>query len=74
MVLRKIVNQWLMENGYEGLCNDDCGCEIGDLMPCDTPNIHCSAGFKVPCPGPEKCLADGNCPWHISETKPPEGD
>lgn len=31
-VINKIDN--LMQNGYDGLCNDDCGCGVDDLMPC----------------------------------------
>ena len=70
MDIRKIAEQWLKENGYEGLCSEDCGCEITDLMPCDTLSTICEAGYKVPCPGGEDCPADGDCLWHISPTKP----
>ena len=69
MNLGDITKKWLQENGFEGLTGDDCGCEIGDLMPCDAPNINCEPGYKVPCPGPEDCPADGDCPWHISPKK-----
>ena len=69
MKVKEIVKQWLTEKGYEGLCDEDCGCEIKDLMPCDAPRIDCIAGYKVPCPGEEDCEAGGGCPWHISPNK-----
>lgn len=69
MNIAKIVEAWLVQNGYEGLYNDECGCEVGDLMPCDEPNINCEAGYKVPCPGPEECWCDGDGSTHIGGTK-----
>lgn len=74
MGIKEIIEQWLIKNGYEGLYRDDCGCEVGDLMPCNEPSINCTAGHKVPCPGPENCQADGDCPWHISGNKPVESE
>ncbi len=70
MNLREIAKKWLEDNGYDGLSNENCGCELSDLMPCDEPQDNCEAGYKVPCPGPELCPADGDCPWHISPKKP----
>ena len=70
MNIRQIVERWLRSNKYDGLGDDECGCEVDDLMPCDNPNIFtCAPGYKVPCPGPEDCPADGDCPWHISTSK-----
>lgn len=68
--VRQIIELYLLRGGYDGLCCDDCGCEIGDLCPCDGFCGECVAGYKVPCPGPEDCYADGNCPFHISSKKP----
>lgn len=73
MNLKKIVEQWLRGNKFEGLYGDICGCEVDDLMPCDEPSIACKPGFKVPCPGPEDCENDGGCPWHIGPTKAVKG-
>ena len=71
MKVKEILGQWLKDNGYDGLYNEDCGCEIDDLAPCCIDCIaECEAGYKVPCPGPEDCSADGDCYWHISGTKP----
>lgn len=49
MTIQEILEKWLDENGYDGLCNVDleCGCWIGDLMPCDCPSCDCEAGHKA---------------------------
>jgi hypothetical protein len=70
MNLREIAKKWLEDNGYDGLTNEYCGCELNDLMPCGEPSPNCEAGYKVPCPGPELCSADGDCQFHISIKKP----
>ena len=33
---------WLIENGYDGLCDPtmECGCSVIDLMPCDRPSLN----------------------------------
>ena len=33
--VREIVREYLVANGYDGLCNDECGCDLDDFMPCD---------------------------------------
>lgn len=59
MNIEEIVKAWLEANGYDGLANDECGCDLDDLMPCDEPYAtHCVAGHKVPCNCP-----DGDCEW-----------
>ena len=37
MSTRKIIFDWLMSHGFDGLVNGDaeCGCSLDDLMPCD---------------------------------------
>jgi len=42
MTITEIVEDYLKENDYDGLYNDDgcwgedgCGCFLGDLFPCD---------------------------------------
>ncbi len=30
-----MIIEYLKANGYDGLCNGDCGCRINDLIPCD---------------------------------------
>lgn len=40
----------LRENGYDGLCNteNECGCRIGDLMPCGEYCGECQPGYLHP--------------------------
>lgn len=53
LTVRDIVERWLKEHGYDGLHHKcDCGCEVGDLMPCDSEVMYCTAGYK--CPGDEE--------------------
>lgn len=50
MTVKEITAEWLKAHGYDGLCNDnECGCFVGDLMPCGDPGEHCEAGHKVRC-------------------------
>ena len=44
MMLKSIAKQWLEKNGMDGLCNEDCGCKLDDLMPCVHPRDTCEAG------------------------------
>jgi len=49
MDVKEIVGQWLKDHGYDGLWNDlgECGCEVGDLCPCQDGNIgDCQPGYK----------------------------
>ena len=68
MNIQEIVEKYLIDNSYDGLFGDYCGCEIGDLMPCGEPG-NCEAGYKGPCPGPEDCENGGGCRWHIAKEK-----
>lgn len=47
--VQAMVYDRLREDGYDGLYNDDCGCEIDDLVPCGAIEENCRAGYKVPC-------------------------
>lgn len=69
MNVRGIVEQWLRQHGYDGLCTEDCYCELNDLMPCGESGTYCEPGYKVPCPGPEKCPLGGDCTFHMSPVK-----
>ncbi len=44
----EIIKQYLIDNDYDGLCNDDleCGCEIADLAPCCSDFSECAPGYK----------------------------
>jgi len=50
--LINMVSEWLIERGFDGLFNEagNCGCDLGDLMPCGCPSPTCEAGYKVQCP------------------------
>lgn len=66
MNVKEIVYSYLINNKYDGLFCEDCGCQVNDLMPCNNVIDHCEAGHKVPC-DPETCGANGNCEFHIGE-------
>jgi hypothetical protein len=65
---REIVEKYLRENGYDGLCGDECGCLVDDLMPCGETLEWCEPGYKVPC-DEDNCPVDGKCDWHVSPTR-----
>jgi len=46
MTVGEIIATWLKEHGYDGLCNEDCGCSIDDLMPCGETFNDCRAAYK----------------------------
>lgn len=73
MNVYEIIQDWLTDNGFDGLYNEElnCGCEISNLAPCDFLCTDCEAGYKVLCT--EKCehefeFKPGN--WHIQKSKP----
>lgn len=42
-----ILETWLKEHGYDGLVNveNECGCTIGDLLPCHSYCGFCEPGY-----------------------------
>lgn len=44
--VKEIVKLWLEQNGYDGLCEEDCGCFLGEFMPCDTPLPSCEPAYQ----------------------------
>jgi len=46
MTVKEIVKKYLEDNGYDGLCCPYCGCEINDLMPCDSVSGECEVAHK----------------------------
>ncbi len=73
MTVIEIVKKHLVDNGYDGLVEDDanCGCDIESLAPCDQIGENCVAGYKSLCI-PAICGHDEGCDWHISREKPVE--
>ena len=47
MTVKKIVENYLRENDYEGLQSEECGCRLDDLIPCGECCDNCEAGYKV---------------------------
>lgn len=75
--VREIVEGWLREHGFDGLCREDCGCEIGDLMPCEDMLVvdgfrACIPGHKRKCTDPE-CLCEGT-QEHVMADEKEQGD
>lgn len=64
MNLKQIVQKYLEENNYAGLCSGECGCSKDDLFPCDMPGNDCMAALWKPCNDcnrdPGECYGDGN--------------
>jgi len=50
MSVRDIVLNYLRQNGYDGLCTDDCGCGLDNLQPCGYDNpigpFDCVPAYK----------------------------
>jgi len=47
ITVKEMVEVYLRDNGFDGLCSMDCGCRLGDLMPCDEVNPDCEAAYEV---------------------------
>jgi hypothetical protein len=49
MNVLQIIEKYLRENGYDGLCNVDyeCGCSVDDLAPCCEYMNECEVAYKV---------------------------
>ena len=45
MLVRDILIKWLKENGYDGLCNDLCGCGLEDLICCCDYCAECEPAY-----------------------------
>ena len=46
--VQAIIESYLREYGYGGLHDEDvCGCELGDLIPCNRDPGHCKPGLKI---------------------------
>jgi len=73
--VKDMVAARLNELGYEGLYREDCGCRIGDLMPCGGEGIeNCCAGYSRPAE-PDECewtWQEGD--WMMGPEKPKGGE
>lgn len=64
MTVREIIEQYLKENGYDGLycpIYGECACVVGDLMPCDNDCSECEPGYRHP--------GDSDSDFYIKEEK-----
>jgi len=67
MDVKAIIREYLEDNGFDGLCGDQCGCKIDDLAPCDGCHSisECVPGYLVTETRNGKYWG-----WHISSKKP----
>lgn len=50
----------LRGDGFSGLYDDDCCCELGDLIPCIEASARCRPGYKHEC---DECpRTEDDCP------------
>lgn len=74
MTVKEIIEDYLVCHGYGGLVSDgrECGCQVGDLVPCDGDPSNCEAGYRVLCT--DECDHDAGPfspgDWHIQTGKP----
>jgi len=65
---KQTIEKYLVDNGYDGLCEQDyeCSCEVGDLIPCGGSPDSCIPGHKI-----YGCSDDCGigCDWHIKPGK-----
>ena len=48
--VQEIIADWLLEHGYDGLYDDECGCRVGDLAPCCNSSVlNCRPGYLQEC-------------------------
>lgn len=49
LTVKDIITQWLKEHNCDGLCDIDneCGCGLDDLMPCNNNCERCVPAEKV---------------------------
>lgn len=48
MNIQGLLQQYLVDNGYDGLVSWDgeCGCLLTDLFPCDAPDGRCCPAYN----------------------------
>lgn len=59
MTVKEIVVDYIKTNGFDGLCGENCGCGLDDLMPCsswDGSAQDCKPAYKIKA----KCSECGN--------------
>ena len=46
MIINAMIKHYLIENKFDGVCREGCGCEISELAPCGNMQNDCAAGYK----------------------------
>ena len=71
MTIEEIIEKYLKDNGFDGLCRldpgsvkFDCSCGLDDLMPCSEYFGDCQPAYKHNCDKVEtkNGYVDGKCP------------
>lgn len=69
MNVKMIVETWLREHKFDGLCSPDaeCGCLCGDLAPCGEIQERCRPGHREDVDEHAECGCDGQGTkhWHV---------
>lgn len=55
LTVKDMLTKALKEGGYDGLCNDNCGCAIDDLAPCENIGLDCVAAYARNCSPEAEC-------------------
>ena len=72
--LQEAIRQYLERNGYDGLCDDECGCLKDDLVACGCSPDCCEPGYRIDYKAGDKCDCDcqGMDHWHVMPDKEEE--
>jgi hypothetical protein len=63
VTVANIIAWWLREHHYDGLCSEDCGCGLDDLMPCGGSggtSDQCMPAYAWSC---SSCTEVEECDW-----------
>jgi len=71
MNVKKIVAEWLIKHGYDGLVsnNDCCGCNLEELFFCDEGGCNCLPAYQKPCTKQCTCDDPGGYHYHMVNKK-----
>jgi hypothetical protein len=64
----RIIEKYLKDNGYDGLCKEDCGCKLDDLAPCGIDYSNCVPAYLQPDKGEYDFMMGENKPECKSDT------
>ena len=52
MTVKEIIKDYLGKNGFDGLCSENCGCGLYNLMPCGNDDaLSCEPAYNHGCKG-----------------------